>query len=202
MPSNTLSLCLLNLLAIAIAAAYDSHFDLNAAKRYVTLCGASYCTDPAVQPQKNSIDDWSCKACQAYPNIVATTFHSATHTDANGFVGYDSDANEVIVAFAGTNPLSIQNWIDDLDMIQTDYPLCPGCKVHEGFYRSYNSVRDTVRGLIDSYREKHQNATLAITGHSLGAAMAAHCGADLDHLGYKISTTYTYGMPRVGEALS
>ncbi len=180
----------------SLALAYDSNFNLNTAKRYVTFCGASYCTDPLIT--KNTIDNWSCKACKNYPNVKATTFHSTTHTDANGFVGYDPDAKEIIVAFAGTDPLSIENWIDDLDFIQTDYPYCSGCKVHEGFYRSYLSVSDQVKSLVNSYMSQYPNSTLTVTGHSLGAAMAAHCGADLVHSGYKITTIYAYGMPRVG----
>ncbi len=184
------------LFALSSVVCYDSNFNLNAAKRYVALCGASYCTDPLIA--KNTIDDWSCKACQSYPNMKATTFHGGSQTDANGFVGYDSDANEVIVAFAGTDPFSIANWIDDLDFIQTDYPYCSGCKVHEGFYRSYLSINEVVKSLVNTYYSQHPNATLTVTGHSLGAAMAAHCGAELTHIGYKLTTLYTFGMPRVG----
>jgi surfactin synthase thioesterase subunit len=180
---------------LSASYAYDSQFNLNAAKRYVTLCGASYCTDPVIV--QNHINDWSCHACQSYPNMKATVFHGSV-TDANGYVGYDPDSSEIIVAFAGTDPFSIENWIDDLDFIQTDYPYCSGCKVHEGFYRSYSSVNDQVRSLVNSYQSQYPNATLAITGHSLGAAMAAHCGAALIESGYKVKTIYAYGMPRVG----
>ncbi len=75
--------------------------------------------------------DWSCNACKDYPNVKATTFHG-DRTDANGYVGYDADANEILIAFSGTDPFSIQNWIDDLDFFKTPYPLCNGCEVHEG----------------------------------------------------------------------
>lgn len=183
------------LACVSITVAYDSNFNLNVAKRYVTFCGASYCTDPLIG--KNTIDNWSCKACKDLPNVKATTFHGS-RSDANGFVAYDPSVNEILVAFAGTDPLSIQNWINDLSFIQTDYPYCSGCKVHQGFYRSYESVHDQIITLLNQYQAQYPNATLSITGHSLGAAMAAHCGAALMNAGYKLTTLYTYGMPRVG----
>jgi len=41
-----------------------------------------------------------------------------------------------------------------------------------------------------------------VTGHSLGAAVAVHCAAELGasshSLGYPIDGVYTYGQPRVG----
>ena len=114
-------------------------------------------------------------------------------------MAYDPTANEIIVSFSGTDPLSIQNWIDDLDFVQTSFPYCGGCKVHEGFYKSFNSTVDQVKSLVNSAYASHSSASLSITGHSLGAAMAAHCAAELANSGYKIKHVYTYGMPRVGD---
>eukprot|EP01038_Epipyxis_sp_PR26KG_P005660 gene5660-7816_t len=187
-------LCLLSL-SFVLTLSYDSNFDLNKAERYVSFCGAAYCADPIFV--KNSINDWSCQACKSYPNVKATVFHGNI-TDANGFVAYDADANEIIVSFSGTDPLSIQNWLDDLNFIQTDYPYCTDCKVHKGFYQSYLSASSAVLSLVKQYQASYPSATLSVTGHSLGAAMAAHCMADLVHNGFKVTTVYSYGMPRVG----
>eukprot|EP00428_Durinskia_dybowskii_P083447 CAMPEP_0170420110 /NCGR_PEP_ID=MMETSP0117_2-20130122/35164_1 /TAXON_ID=400756 /ORGANISM="Durinskia baltica, Strain CSIRO CS-38" /LENGTH=222 /DNA_ID=CAMNT_0010678519 /DNA_START=248 /DNA_END=916 /DNA_ORIENTATION=- len=129
--------------------------------------------------------------------MTAKSFKSSLN-DGNGFVGYDGTANEIVVAFSGTDPLSIRNWIDDLNFFKTNYPYCDGCEVHEGFYNTYLSVQDSVKSLVSSYQSQYPTATLAITGHSLGAAMAAHCAAEYTHMGQKISTVYSYGMPRVG----
>lgn len=179
----------------AKAIAYDSSYSLSSAQRYIGLSGAAYCTDPVFT--KNTVDNWSCKACAAFPNVTATSFH-ASKTDGHGFVGYDGTANEVIISFSGTDPLSIQNWIDDLDFIKATYPYCSGCEVHKGFYDTYLAVQSQVLSLLKSYKSSHSSAKISITGHSLGAALAAHCAADLIHAGYSISTLYTYGMPRVG----
>lgn len=39
-----------------------------------------------------------------------------------------------------------------------------------------------------------------VTGHSLGAAIAALCAFDLYDNGYNIVEVYTFGQPRVGDA--
>ena len=71
--------------------------------------------------------------------------------DINAFVAYDdkyyfNGIASIIVAFAGTNPLSITDWIDDLDTIKIGYPLspvneCNDCNVHKGFYSTYAAIR-------------------------------------------------------------
>eukprot|EP01031_Cornospumella_fuschlensis_P040426 gene40426-49267_t len=175
--------------------AYDSNYNLDQSKRYVDFSAAAYCCDPILK--KNSVDDWSCQVCKKYPHVKAQSFHGS-RSDANGFVAYDGDRNEIIVSFSGTDPLSIQDWIDDLDFIKTAYPYCNGCEVHEGFYNAFLSVRDQVVNSVKGFKNTYGSATLTVTGHSLGAAMAAHCAAELVHTGYNITTVYSYGMPRVG----
>lgn len=131
--------------------------------------------------------------------MTANSFKSSKY-DGNGFVGYDSVANEIIVSFSGTDPLAIENWIDDLDFVKEDYPYCSGCQVHKGFYETYKSVSTDVKSFVSSYQSQHPSASLTVTGHSLGAAMAAHCAAEFTHMGMNITTPYTYGMPRVGDS--
>lgn len=193
---HTLVLLMVLLVSLPGLFGYDSDYSLQNAERYVKLCGAAYCTDPKLR--KNSIDDWSCNVCATFPNMTAKSFKSAKN-DGNGFVGYDGDANEIIVSFSGTDPLSIRDWMDDLNFFKTAYPYCSGCEVHEGFYNTYLSVQDVVKGYVSSFQAQYPSATLSITGHSLGAAMAAHCAAEYTHMGQKISTLYSFGMPRVGD---
>jgi len=178
--------------------AYDNKFVVNTGVRYVNLCAVAYCTDQSLH--RNTVNDWSCSACKQFPHMKdPVSFHGDGCTDANGFVGYDAGANEIVVSFSGTNPLSIQNWIvDDLDTVKENYPYCSGCEVHKGFYRAYKSVDNQVKSLVNKLLSTYGNVSIAITGHSLGAGMAAHCAAELVHNGYKIKTLYTYGMPRVG----
>lgn len=191
---------LLNLLLslfLVSGCAYESSWNLNKGKRYVDFSGIAYCSDPWVG--KNTVDNWSCKVCDKYPNVTAKSFYGSSATDAKGYVAYDPNANEILVVFSGTDPVSIRNWIDDIDTVKTDYPYCSGCRVHEGFYRTYKSVDSALKSILASYHDAHPSATITVTGHSLGAAMAAHGMAELTHAGYKLTTSYTFGMPRVGD---
>lgn len=50
--------------------------------------------------------------------------------DASGFIGYSVGHDAIVVAFRGTVPWSIKNWLRDLNTIKVEYPLCDGCYVH------------------------------------------------------------------------
>ena len=182
-------------LPTALVRGYDANYQISQSFRYIDFSGAAYCTDPIFGPDQ--ISEWTCQACKKHPNVEASIF-SSSKPDAHGYVAYDPDVNEIIIAFAGTDPLSIRNWIDDIDFIKTDYPYCSGCEVHEGFYKTFQSVQDQVFSLTNSYMIQYPNATLTMTGHSLGAALAGHCVAEFVNQGYKVTSVYAYGMPRVG----
>jgi predicted lipase len=102
--------------------------------------------------------------------MEATTFTS--NKDTNGYVGYYPTDNEIVVAFSGTNPFDIQEWIDDLDFFKTTYPYCSGCNVHEGFYKTFLAAKDNIFNLTNSYLAQHPTASVTCTGHSLGAGIS------------------------------
>uniref|UniRef100_A0A6B2LEG4 Fungal lipase-type domain-containing protein n=1 Tax=Arcella intermedia TaxID=1963864 RepID=A0A6B2LEG4_9EUKA len=129
---------------------------------------------------------------------MVTAFHNDT-TNANGYVGVNPSAGYIIVAFTGTNPLSIKNWIDDIDTIPTSYSACSGCAVHEGFYHTYLSVQDEVRNGFRSILLKYPNLPVQVTGHSLGAVLAELGALDLiQTFRVRVSSMYHFGGPRLG----
>ena len=112
------------------------------------------------------------------------------------------------VAFAGTDPTSLEDWITDLSFLFLNYSEyilnsnggCTDCKVHKGFYQSYASISTQIWDAVAELREYYGNQTkLVITGHSLGGAMATHCAIDAV-INYEInpSYVYTFGAPRLG----
>ncbi|KAK3274666.1 hypothetical protein CYMTET_17158 [Cymbomonas tetramitiformis] len=168
-------------------------YDQSEAERYAILAGVAYCAGTL----GHGVEDWSCDACKKYPGVSATVVSNTT-TDANGFVAWDPNSQRIIISFTGTDPLDIKNWIDDIGLIQTDFP-CSGCKVHKGFYDAYKSIEPQVLAALAHYRQGHPGTPVAVTGHSLGAAQAVLCAFSL-HLqhGITVSTMYTFGQPRVG----
>jgi hypothetical protein len=168
----------------------------NDAKIFVDFAAAAYCSGTL----GNGVENWDCHVCQKYSNVTAVPVFNKL-TDANGFVGYDGNSKSIIVSFSGTDPLSIRNWIDDIDTIKTDYGYSAcGCEVHKGFYDTYLSVQEQVLDLVISYHLEYPNARINVTGHSLGAALAVHAALDITlTLGIDVNIMYTFGQPRVGD---
>jgi len=71
---------------------------------------------------------------------------------------------------------------------------CPGCKVGAGFKSGYYAVAGRIKGALHS----SGCHSVAVTGHSLGAAKAVLCMYDLAQSGFHITTSYVFGEPRVG----
>lgn len=117
-----------------------------------------------------------------------------------GFVGVDPSRSQVVLSFRGTQ--SIRNWITNLD-IRTDscddLPVSSDsdCEIHSGFNEAWNQVKDSVYTFIANASSTYPNHTLAVTGHSLGGAVATIAAANLRAQGYPCDL-YTFGSPRVG----
>jgi hypothetical protein len=109
--------------------------------------------------------------------------------------------NQAWVIFRGTE--SVEDWYKDAQAHQVAYDLPNinnGGKVHKGFYRLYNSLRNGMLKQLDALPDID---TLTITGHSLGAAVAMVACPDLLHnaLPGRRHATIQYNLagPRVGD---
>ena len=69
--------------------------------------------------------------------------------------------------------------IDDINILKIQYPHCPNCKVHRGIYFSYLNLQSQVLNSLDLLRKNYPNASISVTGHSLGAAISVLCAIDL-----------------------
>jgi hypothetical protein len=171
-------------------------FSNERAKTFLKFSSAAYCDE-------ESISNWTCHDCLAAdPSFTAKLFTDAK-TTTQAYVGRTNGetTENIVVAFRGSE--TIENWVTNLNFPKVGaYPKCDGCKVHEGFLEAWNSVREPIVAEVKRLLVEQPKAQVFVTGHSLGAALAALCAAELGasshSLGFPIEGVYTYGQPRVG----
>src|SRR5262249_33882219 len=95
-----------------------------------------------------------------------------------------------IIAFAGTDPFNLLNWVSDF------YLGRPVADAHQGFVDAAAAVWDEIGDIVG--KSMADGRALFVTGHSLGAAIAlvtadrARKERKLDH-----AEIYVFGSPRV-----
>lgn len=110
-------------------------------------------------------------------------------SSTSGVLAMKNDA--LIIAFAGTDPLNLLNWVSDF------YLGRPSADLHEGFQDAAAAVWTEIGTAIE--RSIDNNRPLFVAGHSLGAAIAI-VTADRAHSEKKLmrAEIYVFGAPRVG----
>jgi len=107
----------------------------------------------------------------------------------------------IIVAFRGTEPDKLADWLVDAEIIQKPWRDFFGepdlGRVHYGFVRNTSLVWEQLSQFVTAARRNKQS--LWIAGHSLGGAMALVAGAAFAFSEHQtINGIYTYGQPRTG----
>jgi triacylglycerol lipase len=114
--------------------------------------------------------------------------------DSHGFVARAQGL--AVLAFRGTFPLSIDNWLTDADAPLGPAPDSAPGQVHRGFADAFSGLAATVDQFLAGLDD---GLDLWVTGHSLGGALATLASV---HLAGRPSFcgVYTFGSPRVGDA--
>lgn len=123
------------------------------------------------------IESWNCRLCKDYPYMSHISQIENKVAEISGFIGFDSLANAIVISWRGT--VDTKNWIEDMDFKQRDFTFdskCSKCKVHAGFYDSYELVSKKVKETMSTLLGQFPTASIQITGHSLGGALATICG--------------------------
>ena len=112
--------------------------------------------------------------------------------DTQLFIAQSSES--IVVAFRGTQPNKIKDWLTDADCRFLKSPLG---EVHQGFYEALQRVWSNIDLTIKTYQDNSQK--LWFTGHSLGGALAMLSAAMFLDEPEKVGGLYTFGQPRVGD---
>ncbi|KAI9883766.1 MAG: tRNA methyltransferase, has a role in tRNA modification [Watsoniomyces obsoletus] len=126
-----------------------------------------------------------CPLVEQSDTVTLGEFADQGEAGTTGFVAADHPRRQVIVSIRGTN--SPQNWAFNIKLAQVETGLCKGCRGHEGFFNSWQAVRDKVYALLATASQKYPGYTVVLTGHSLGGAVAAF--AFLDMLNQRLKTS-------------
>ncbi|KAH0286527.1 extracellular lipase, partial [Aureobasidium sp. EXF-3399] len=155
--------------------------------------------------------------CSEFPDfeLVKTWNTGQLMSDSCGYIALShSQANpRIIVAFRGT--YSIANTVVDLSTVPQEYVPYPGdpdsgaskadhakcnnCTVHTGFYSSWKVASSAILPDLEAAIAAYPNYALTLVGHSLGGAVAALAGLELESRGWNPTIT-TFGEPRLGNA--
>ncbi|MFF2730335.1 lipase family protein [Streptomyces sp. NPDC058008] len=106
----------------------------------------------------------------------------------------------IIIAFRGTEPVQIKDWLSDITTPPVPGPAGTGY-IHHGFGEALDSIYSEVKSALAEFRNNGQSVWF--TGHSLGGALALLAGARtyLEEPRLAADGVYTYGQPRVCDRL-
>jgi pimeloyl-ACP methyl ester carboxylesterase len=118
-------------------------------------------------------------------SLAANVINKMTDTQVRIEEAHDG---EFIIIFPGS--ASWRDWLTNSSVRKTEWHA--GVKVHEGFMEAFRSVAGEVMTRVSGA------ASVIITGHSLGGALATLCADACADMGVDVEAVYTFGSPRVG----
>ncbi|MEW6096545.1 MAG: lipase family protein [bacterium] len=145
-------------------------FDQRKAYLLSQICAMAYSNEPEVSPE----------VYEALGTRLDIYSMSVKDTQALGI----ANSTELIIAFRGTEPYCINDWLTDINIKRKK-------GIHKGFLKAYQDIERDIRTIVKDNLSKD----IYITGHSLGGALTSICALEFG-LSYPIVGIYTFGAPR------
>ncbi|CAE8634417.1 unnamed protein product, partial [Polarella glacialis] len=168
-------------------------FDLGVAREMGFYSFAAYYDDPHM----NGVPETA--------TVVKTfKFRMGLWDDASAFIALDLQRNQIVLAFRGTETYS-QLFLELLYHTLVPLPGYPEAFVNEFFLGAVENLLPEIQPVLKDLDGQCPQCELMVTGHSLGGAMAMLTASNMsfwtrEH-NHRPPTVYTFGQPRVGNAV-
>lgn len=167
--------------------AESGDYNPGTAKAMAWACQLAYET---ADPRKvaSIAASWSCDIPEG--GIISENSATILPTSSTQLIVF-LHGGAVIISFAGTDPLTLTDWITDFDVGSTNEGAA------NGFAVAAQSVFLRIENLLQN--PSIANKPIFVTGHSLGASLAALTAQKIHAIRPgSVKAVYTYGMPRTG----
>ncbi len=150
----------------------------NWAKAHALAKVSDLCYEDPAQGQAIALSKWGFQTCQFFKV-----------GDTQGLVASTPDA--LVVGFRGTK--EPRTWLKNIQIQTVEEPYY---RVHQGFFKGFNLVRDIVWEKMEAVEPNSK--MLWLTGHSYGGALATILATEFSGT-YKPDGIYTFGQPCTGK---
>ncbi|KAJ5267275.1 hypothetical protein N7478_010083 [Penicillium angulare] len=128
-------------------------------------------------------------------------YFNINSTDTQAALWKISNRKEIVLGIPGS--ASLEDYLTDLDLVLVAYKspnvnCTSNCLVHQGILNAWNSLALAVTNGVTDALAANPGYNTTISGHSLGAGIAALAFATLMNGPYRVTGAYTYGQPRTG----
>lgn len=171
------------------------------AAKYQALKASKYSYDPneenVPKGYRHLYSNRDNSGSNAKPYLYQNYFNGETPQSNIYDIFYNHNRDEYMISFKGTSTGS-EIYEDIKGVVTPARALSKGNvrgKIHSGFADTYEALYDDFKADL---RKIPKGATVKLTGHSLGGAMAQLAAADLHNEGYRVKSLTTFGAPSVG----
>ncbi|EXX57200.1 putative lipase [Rhizophagus irregularis DAOM 197198w] len=120
------------------------------------------------------------------------------------YIATEPEKQLIIVAYRGTEPGSIKNYISDFVIYHDTWKPAPGTLVHHGFLNAWEQIQPQVTDDLLKLIQEKPDFRIGFMGHSLGGALATFSALDLINKAPELAKNEklflsTFGQPRMGD---